>query len=285
MSSLWEPAASIERIPCRSCHSAHRIQTTPKQDGYFYTCTQTNITHVIPAQAHQRWQCNQQRLLRYLCSQLNIAPHITNLVGSDLISLGTVQMKGIAKSIDIWLCRSLSVAAISRLIRQDADQNTVLLTFDELPESIHGSLQVVCLDLCRLESTSGLGLDKAYFFDWLRRQFQRLRFEPSNGDLWLDDTRMGSLIPSSAPYFFVRCLWEHCDQPMSHDDIFAYCCEQLAARDFVEEWYSEYLPSSFCHAMNREIKRVALEPKLVAQVITATKTIKGKNGYRLVSPS
>ncbi|MEZ4676433.1 MAG: hypothetical protein R2932_19585 [Caldilineaceae bacterium] len=118
----------------------------------------------------------------------------------------------------------------------------------------------------------------------LNQTFQRVRFELQNGDLWVDDKRVCTATPATPQFYFVQCLWEAFDAPISHDDIFTYCCRQLAKRDGVEKWQSEYLPSTFCHTMKRLLKRQAYDKTLCDEVIKATRTHDEQNAYRLTTP-
>ncbi|MEZ4667579.1 MAG: hypothetical protein R3E39_06635 [Anaerolineae bacterium] len=216
-----------------------------------------------------------------MAHELGIQPYVAPLHTSSIWRLGTVTLKESRIEIELWFCRRFSAAMLVWLLKQSLDSHTVLLTLGPKPFLKQLSLPTVCFDLSVLVRGSGHAhLSRHALYRRLNQTFQRVRFELQNGDLWVDDKRVCTATPATPQFYFVQCLWEAFDAPISHDDIFTYCCRQLAKRDGVEKWQSEYLPSTFCHTMKRLLKRQAYDKTLCDEVIKATRTHDEQNAYR-----
>ena len=284
--SLWIPHTALELVPCPFCHRCHRVRVKRQGHRYFFTCKTARVTQLIPHSTLHRWQFNLPRLLKHLACELRIKPQIAQLYSSIIWRLGTTTVMGGMGDVDLWLCRHISPPTLVWLLQQEVQAHTALLTIGSKPPLRQLALSFPSCDLLLLvRNPNGLCLDHQSFQRWLITVFQRVRFEPTNGDLWVDDQRACSAVPASAQFFFVQCLWEQFDRPVSHEDIFTYCRRQLAERDGVTEWHSEYLPASFCHTMKRLLKQQACDKARCDEIIQATRTHDEQNAYRLTTPS
>lgn len=283
-SSIWKPDTPLERFPCAYCSDAHWIIPSPNHKRYFYTCDVTQTTHLISETVLQRWRLDLPRLLSKLAHRLGIEAQVMRLHKSAVWRLGVVFVGGDKEIVECWLCRQPIISTLSWLLRQDFHTPVALLTLSPtLPlEQLHRDVRQFDLNLLTQGQSSR---EQRYFQQWITRSFQRVLFEQENGDLWADGIRVVTIPPASSRFYLLQCLWERFNQPVSYEEIWSYCTQKMLERDGKDVWRSQELPHQFCHAIKREIKRIADTPKLIDQMIIATKTFKEENGYRLAPAS
>ena len=283
--SLWQPHLTPELAPCPHCQHTHRIRYNRASKRFYFTCRNGMVSDIIAGQTFKRWTLHVPTLMQYICEQLQMQPNITRLKPPVIWRLGFIELPGTARIIECWLCRRVTTSVVACLLNLDEENNVVLLTLGSLRVLQQCNISLAYFDLYRIiEDPFRITLNRAFFYQWLAGKFQRVFFDTSNGDLLVDGKCIVSIKLASPPYYFLRCLWEQYNLPVSHEDIFMYCCRQLAKRDGVDEWFSEYVPASFCHTMKREIRGKAKNFELCHQIIEPTKTVDRENGYRLIVP-
>ncbi|MCE9643076.1 MAG: tetratricopeptide repeat protein [Candidatus Andersenbacteria bacterium] len=98
----------------------------------------------------------------------------------------------------------------------------------------------------------------------------------NNGDLLHKGEWLARFTPGTSEYYFALILWDHFNEPVSHEDIFDYCKKKI------RKAYSE-TAQSFCNKRKSNIIK-ALPKAVAGKILVSTKTVEGLNAYQMVSP-
>lgn len=286
---LFVSHSQLASVTCPRCFQMHEVlMYEAMHEDFYYLCNQMDGgLEVVKAAEIRRWRFDLDCFLRLIIKQLKIKNNMRTLVPAVLWQLGTVGIEGTEAPVVCLFCRKSLRQVIRHLPRNYDTEKTAILYVGEvhLPQATYANL--ACIELSQFldDGATGLQLDQLAFRRWLTRVFQRVFFDTRNGDLIIDGLLISNALPASPQYFFLRCLWEQFNVPVRHEDIFAYCCRELARRDGIAEWRSEYLPSAFCHTMKRLLKQPSLHKDLCDEAIQSTRTLDEQNAYRLTIPS
>lgn len=284
---LFRPHSLRSAVTCARCFQAHEVFTSDMLGkGYYYVCGQPQgEMEVVQIEELRCWRFDIEAFLALIARQLGIQANVQLILSSTLWRLGRIRVHGSGLPITCLFCRAELQPTIRRLLK-DYPSEPVALVYvaDPIPDVVIPD-NLACLELSHLLAGSApIQLDQAYFTRWLVQRFQQVYFNHENGDLIANGQRVTTAIPSSPQYFFLCYLWEQFDLPVSHEEIFDYCCRELARRDGIPEWRSEYLPGSFCHTMKRLLKKHSSHRAMLDRVIQVTRTQDQQNAYRLTAP-
>lgn len=285
---LFITHSPLSAITCELCLQIHEVLINEARGNHlYYLCPHTyGGLELVREEAIRRWRFDLENFLGVVIKQLKIKRRLQMLVPAMLWQLGTVGIAGTDTPVACLFCRKELPRVIAHLPQDYVTENTAILYLGESHRLKPPYTNIAYFKLNQLlaDDATRLQLEQPQFMHWLRSTFQRVLFDSRNGDLIIDGQTISNVLPSSPQYFFLRCLWEQFDIPISHEDIFVYCNRELARRAGLMEWNSEYLPSAFCHTMKRLIKQHSLQKALCDEVIQSTRTHDEQNAYRLRAP-
>lgn len=285
---LFTTHSHLSAITCERCWQTHEILMGDLMDDlYFYLCNSPyGGMEFVQETELRRWRFDLDRFLRLVIKQLKIKGKVQMLVPAVLWQLGTMGILGSDAPVVCLFCRKSLPRAIEYLRQGYSQENAAILYIGE-PRRVKArppNMAYLPFDRLLADDTTRLHLDRPAFMHWLTRVFRRVFFDAKNGDLIVDGQPISHALPASPQYFFLYCLWEQFDLPVSHEDIFTYCTRQLARRDGITEWSSDYLPSAFCHTMKRILKQHSSHKEICDEIIQSTRTLDEQNAYRLTTP-
>lgn len=285
---LFITHSPLSAITCERCLQIHEVLINEAMGNHlYYLCPHTyGGLELVKEEAIRRWRFDLESFLGLVIKQLRIKRRLQMLVPAMLWQLGTVGIAGIDAPVVCLFCRKELPRIIRHLPHDYVTENIAILYLGESHRLKPTYTNVAYLKLNQLlaDDATSLHLERPQFMHWLKSAFQHVFFDSRNGDLIIDRQAISNALPSSPQYFFLRCLWEQFDIPVSHEDIFAYCNRELARRAGIAEWNSEYLPSAFCHTMKRLIKQHSSQKTRCDEVIQSTRTQEEQNAYRLTAP-
>lgn len=285
--NLLRPHSLRSAVICARCFQAHEVFTSnlPGRD-YYYVCGQPQgELEVVQAEELRCWRFDIEALLALITRQLGIQANVQLILSSVLWRLGGLAVHGTGLPITCLFCRAKLRTVIRRLLKDYPSEPVALVYVADPISDLVIPNNIACLGLSHLlTGSTSTQLNQAYFTQWLVQRFRQVYFNHENGDLIVNGQRITTAIPSSPQYFFLCYLWEQFDLPVSHEEIFDYCCRELAQRDGIPEWRSEYLPGSFCHTMKRLLKKHSSHRTVLDRVIQVTRTQDQQNAYRLTAP-
>ena len=278
----------LPAITCERCLQTHEIHTDDLMNNlYYYFCNdEYGGLELVGESELKRWRFDLEKFLYLVIKQLKIRGNLQMLLPAVLWQLGTTGILGSDAPVVCLFCRKSLPRAIEYLRHDYSRENTAILYVGQPRRFKPRPPNLTYLRFDRLlpNDATRLHLDRSTFMHWLTRVFRRVFFDTHNGDLIVDGQPVSHALPASPQYFFLHCLWEQFDLPVSHEDIFVYCTRQLARRDGITEWGSEYLPSAFCHTMKRLLKQHSSHTEICDEVIQSTRTHDEQTAYRLTTP-
>lgn len=255
---------------CDDCNASHTIQFQGK--GHFYICKGNKIS--LLKYNTQLWKFNYLRLIKCLADKLELDSPTKEIVPDKIWQVG--RLKTDKQYVSVFYSHKPSI--LDSIIG-----NKVIITPGESKKIDEETYQFSLGDFLQLDK-SGIVIDKEYFEQVVLKVFKPVLFK-KNGDIMVNGTKIGGIKPTSPQYYFILCLWDNFDEPVSHEEIFGYCKKKFKKVRGVPNW-AEYVPQTFCTKMRALAKdNVKREYKsLFDDVVISTKTTNSDKAYRMTNP-
>lgn len=250
-------SSNLDAVECNFCEAEnwHECQVRNKDGKLSYVCDNGNGAKKLTDEDVAIFECDNANFLRTLTDELGLsvdrASHKdeTEYSNDALFRLGMYENKEKKMKVEVYYLRNNDDFEPSILFKELGNQPKMLITNTMRANIVSGKEN---LSTCILSEILAPQKKKDIFDkDAFTRCFdavRRVRFDPKQGNLFLDEKLVYTAGLNSREYHFLACLWERWQQQVPHSDI------HQSVKDAIGQDVAD-AAQKFCNKMKSNIKK------------------------------
>lgn len=278
---ILKRGSDLTEMLCRSCDEDHFVEVRIKEGKLYCVCSHSDCqpSPVYPEEVAV-WLFDVEAFLRVMAPKFGIEDGVEKMGIEGMWQVGSFSREETHHACYYYQGQDFA-NALAFIGKQRSQMRRYVLLTNRTGTSTtqlegHAVLFIETKDLAGLKSGK-LTFNKKAFDESLVHGFRSVIFDPTNGDLIANGRRIATVTPASTEYYFVKLLWQHFNEPVSHEKMARYIYEKT------KKEYSE----SFGKLANKQkdkAKKASTDPALIDKIFDTTRDQDGKNAYIMRNP-
>jgi hypothetical protein len=244
--------SNLESVPCDLCDEDHECQVREGNGELFYVCENGSGRKTLLDEELAVYEYDNNAFLKLVAEDFGIKSggsfsEVSEYAEDTLYRVGTYADKG--ANADVYYLRTNDAHEPSSVFEHLGNGTKVLITNTTKPAMVWGKDGTrYCVLTDALAAPSNKHIFDAAKFKKCLESVRRVRFDPKQGHLFLDEKRVYTAGLTSPEYHFLAYLWEHWQEQVPHGDIHQ-STKDARGRDVADA------AQKFCNKMKSNIKK------------------------------
>jgi len=278
-SELLKRGGDERMILCQSCDDPHLLEVKKDGEEIYSFCSESDeARNLIDPETLATWVFNIEGFLNNLALGLGIDPNVEKLELEGFWEVGRLNREDTLHTCFYYQGKRLEEVLEFMQSRPKEMRRFIVFTTIQHPKRNEATYPLLILDLKEMIELkrNQVTFSKKQFEQHLIHAFRNIIFEP-NGDLLFEGRVIARITPSKPEYWFVDLLYKNFNEPVSHKKIEKYIF--LKTRKEYED-----TAAKLAHKQKQKMKKNAIEPDLIDQIIDDTTDLDRENAYIMRNP-